>query len=43
MTKETMQLADGYDRVIIDKHGIVPQEVKQVSLPVPVTDKLNEV
>ena len=43
MTKEFMQLADGYDRVIIDKHGIVPQEVKQVSLPVPVTDKLNEV
>ena len=42
-TKETLQLADGFDKVLVNKHGQLPEEMKQVFLRVPVTDKLNDV
>ena len=43
MTKETMKLADGYDRVVINKFGQLPQEMKQILITLPVTDKFNDV
>ena len=43
MTIETMQVADGYDRVLVNKYGILPKESKKLFFRVPITDKLNDV